>query len=348
MEPNPYVDFKKVREVNQWWMWVNYTLIPNVRVQNWYNGAPPYGLRGYLDDRVNRIIGYAVVRQVREKPGTCHTNKIMRDFVDSCTGQLGVPVFYEDTKTYCQGWKPLLHENCTRMGEFEYMTQEERESRNVNADFSYYSGGGYELRLRGHIDELKERLRTLQQEDWIDNRTRALITEFSFYNAQVNLFGVVKIVAEFVGGGILPYYRVDILSLTREWNVRGYITFACEILFILSTLYYIINSLGILKQMGVRAFFKEAWNIVDVFTIGLSVQTVGESETSPAPPPSPPHCNYTIITSRSVAAEELESAGADQEDRGDEGKQIYFHRERSAYQLLLRVHGLLHCLHVHA
>ena len=276
MEANPYVDFKKVREVNQWWMWVNHTLIPNVRVQNWYNGAPPYGLRGYLDDRVNRIIGYAVVRQVREKPGTCHTNKIMRDFVDSCTGQLGVPVFYEDTKTYCQGWKPLLHENCTRMGEFEYMTQTERESRTLNADFSYYSGGGYELRLRGHIDELKERLQTLQQEDWIDNRTRALITEFSFYNAQVNLFGVVKIVAEFVGGGILPYYRVDILSLTREWNLRGYITFACEILFILSTLYYIINSLGILKQMGVRAFFKEAWNIVDVFTIGLSLQTVGE------------------------------------------------------------------------
>ena len=87
-------------------MWVTHTLIPNVRVQNWYNGAPPYGLRGYLDDRVNRIIGYAVVRQIREKPGTCHTNKLMRDYVDSCTGQLGVPLFYEDTKTYCQGqWR---------------------------------------------------------------------------------------------------------------------------------------------------------------------------------------------------------------------------------------------------
>ena len=46
----------------------------------------------------------------------------------------------------CPGWKPLLHENCTRMGEFEYLTQEERESRTLNADFSHYSGGGYELR----------------------------------------------------------------------------------------------------------------------------------------------------------------------------------------------------------
>ena len=154
---------------------------------------------------------------------------------------------------------------------------------------------------------------TLQQEDWIDNRTRALITEFSFYNAQVNLFGVVKIVAEFVGGGILPYYRVDILSLTREWNVKGYITFACEILFILSTLYYIINSLGILKQMGVRDFFKEAWNIMDVFTIGLSLQTVGLLF-------KPLIDRESNSIARSVAAEELEGPGADQEDRRDSGK----------------------------
>ncbi len=45
--------------------------MPNVRVQIWYNGRQPYGLKGYLNDRVNRLIGYAIVRQVREAPGTC-------------------------------------------------------------------------------------------------------------------------------------------------------------------------------------------------------------------------------------------------------------------------------------
>ena len=44
----------KVKDVNDWWNWINDTVLPNVRVQNWYNGKPPYGLRGYLDDRVNR------------------------------------------------------------------------------------------------------------------------------------------------------------------------------------------------------------------------------------------------------------------------------------------------------
>ena len=56
--------FTKVRDSNDWWTWFDKTLLPNVRVQLWYNQAPPYRLRGYLDDRVNRLIGYAIVRQV--------------------------------------------------------------------------------------------------------------------------------------------------------------------------------------------------------------------------------------------------------------------------------------------
>ena len=69
--PIPYVNFMKVRDANEWWGWLEMVVMPNVRVQPWYNGKPPYGLRGYLDDRVNRIIGYAIVRQTREKVGSC-------------------------------------------------------------------------------------------------------------------------------------------------------------------------------------------------------------------------------------------------------------------------------------
>lgn len=69
--PDPFVDFIQVRDVNEWWHWLETTVKSQVRVQPWYNGKPPFGLRGYLDDRVNRIIGYAIVRQIREERGTC-------------------------------------------------------------------------------------------------------------------------------------------------------------------------------------------------------------------------------------------------------------------------------------
>lgn len=69
--PIPWVNFNKIRDVNEWYGWMNLTVVPNVRVQPWYNGKQPYGLRGYMEDRVNRLIGYAIVRQVREQLGTC-------------------------------------------------------------------------------------------------------------------------------------------------------------------------------------------------------------------------------------------------------------------------------------
>ena len=180
-------------------------------------------------------------------------------------------------RSYCKNWKPLI--DCTDkndiMSEYQYRTQEEREAKADKGDFTLFKGGGYELQLRGHIDALNDKIKTLQLNDWIDNRTRALVTEFSVYNAQVNKFGVVKIVAEQIGGGFLPYYRIDVISLTRQKNLKGYILWFCEVAFILSTLYYIVNSLAILKELGAKEFFQQAWNVADVFTICLSLVAIG-------------------------------------------------------------------------
>ena len=84
------------------------------------------------------------------------------------------------------GWWPLISENCTRMEEFNYKTEKEREAMAFKADYNTYSGAGYELKLKGQIAKLKQRLEILQNNNWIDNRTRALIVEFSVYNAQVS------------------------------------------------------------------------------------------------------------------------------------------------------------------
>ena len=51
--------------------------------------------------------------------------------------------------------------------------------------------------------------------NWIDNRTRALIVEFSVYNAQTEYLTIAKIAAEFVGGGVVTKYRFDPRILFR-------------------------------------------------------------------------------------------------------------------------------------
>ena len=45
---------------------------------------------------------------------------LMRDYVDSCTGNLLLGTLDEDYRTYCKGWLPLISENCTRMAEYEF------------------------------------------------------------------------------------------------------------------------------------------------------------------------------------------------------------------------------------
>ena len=39
--------------------------------------------------------------------------------------------------------------------------------------------------MKGSIGELKDKIEVLQNSSWIDNRTRAVMVEFSVFNAQV-------------------------------------------------------------------------------------------------------------------------------------------------------------------
>ena len=111
---------------------------------------------------------------------------------------------------------------------------------------------------------------SLVENKWIDNRTRAVILEFSVYNAQVNLFGSVTAVAEFVGGGIVPWTLVKSVRLFNKLEGFGYVILLAETLFAVSTFYYTVSVLSTLKKEG-KAFFSNPWNLSDVFTILLSV-----------------------------------------------------------------------------
>jgi len=105
------------------WSWLEQTVLTNVRVQPWYNNESPYGLRGYMNDRVNRIIGYAIIRQIREKPGGCKPPSLVRSAIPACTGEVGIT--NEDSSDYCRGWVPKTvynknTGNCSSADEYTY------------------------------------------------------------------------------------------------------------------------------------------------------------------------------------------------------------------------------------
>ena len=104
-----------------------------------------------------------------------------------CTGEKG-PAF-EDTKNWCLGWVMEGDANCTKKPEYEYETPEESETVGISASPKTYGGGGYVLRIKGYITDMLDNIQLLKEENWIDNRTRSLVLEFSVYNAQVFIIG---------------------------------------------------------------------------------------------------------------------------------------------------------------
>ena len=59
----------QIKSTDNFWNWTINTMIPNLRASQWYNSKQPFGLRGFIDDKASRMMGYATMRQVRIKKG---------------------------------------------------------------------------------------------------------------------------------------------------------------------------------------------------------------------------------------------------------------------------------------
>ncbi len=113
---------------------------------------------------------------------------------------------------------------------------------------------------------------------------------FTFF--QVNLFTLVTCVAEFVGGGVVPYYNIDVMRLFQVTaDIRGTITTLAEvfkadkrskkfissfslfsqILFVFSIFYYTVMILSTAKKEGCRKFCSDTGNLMDCGTVVLSI-----------------------------------------------------------------------------
>ena len=214
---------------------------------------------------------------------------MFRSTIVECTGAGGMD--NEDDKDFCAGWHDWGSPNCTIMDEFKYTSAASLNSSTTTAKYLDYGGGGYVFQIRGYIADLEKRVQesvsfiivtissvkrlrdfgglkkglnitpnsknvrntqqALKEMNWIDNRTRALIVEFSVYNAQTEYLTIAKIAAEFVGGGVVTKYRFDPRILfradTSSFNFNTIVQIA-QILFVvrnrpyMTSLQHVVNS----------------------------------------------------------------------------------------------------------
>ncbi|CAG0905453.1 unnamed protein product [Darwinula stevensoni] len=265
-----------VQDTDKFWQWVHGVVMDEVRAQNWYNGDAPWGLRGFMNDRVNRILGYPIMRQIRVVNDSCTLPWQARNFTH-CAGLSNV--IHEERRDFCVFWKlrsevadPIT--NCS-WDEFKFNTAEDLQGLPIVGMLDVYSGGGYVIRLKGRESEIRDRLQQLQHLEWFDAHTRAVMLEIYTYNAQVNLFGVLRVMAEMLpGGGLKPSWRFDGIRLLQYHTGFGLFVLVCEILYVIFALYFTYRAFRACCK-STRAYLRSYWSYAEMGTVLVAWTAVG-------------------------------------------------------------------------
>ncbi|CAF5227410.1 unnamed protein product, partial [Rotaria magnacalcarata] len=92
-----------ISRISEYWNWLENSFVENIRAQEWYNGQPPSNLSGYINDRSNRLIGWATMRQLRIKPDSCKIEKPVQYLFAHCYDDYSF--FNEEKQSFQPGWR---------------------------------------------------------------------------------------------------------------------------------------------------------------------------------------------------------------------------------------------------
>ncbi|CAF1389386.1 unnamed protein product, partial [Adineta ricciae] len=227
------LDYTKISTVDQYWHWLEKSFVGDLRAQQWYNGDPPRYLAGFIDDKANRLIGWATMRQLRVRSALCE----MQNSISSiCQGDYSVR--NEDRESYAPGWfnrsSQTYHSSVGKA--FRYTSGDELDTYVYVGDHASYASGGYVYEFRGRLNDVQSNVSALHQLGWIDNQTRAVIIQMTLYNANVELFTGVTFLAEFLSStGVSTSARFEPITF---YAFRSIFELVCIIIYMLVILYF--------------------------------------------------------------------------------------------------------------
>ena len=73
-----------------------------------------------------------------------------------------------------------------------YSTSEALSGSSYSGNVDTYNGGGFYVDLRPTPEETHAIINNLKKNRWVDRATRAIMIDFTIYNANINLFCVIK------------------------------------------------------------------------------------------------------------------------------------------------------------
>ncbi|OON13657.1 PLAT/LH2 domain protein, partial [Opisthorchis viverrini] len=260
--------FTEMNTVEDFYAWARTTLIPRLRAKRWYNRDPPLYMRGFLEDRTDRIIGYGLMRQLRVRPHSCNVYKMVTPVIKYCYATYDM--FRQDEQAYGVGWIPFQGDDYRNnsMLEFQYSTASELDGVPYMGETNWYSGGGYSHMLRGTLEDMLKAIDFLESVHWIDFCTRAVIVQLTVYNPNINLFAIITVLIEKPGvGTLIPTYRIETANLFGTTGSQASaLEIGFQVAYILALLCYLVKEIRNLYKQRC-GYFREMWNYIEWFII---------------------------------------------------------------------------------
>ena len=196
--------FKTISTVDDYWNWLEKNFIRNLRAQKWYNDQQPRDLSGYMNDKTNRLIGWATMRQLRVKSIRCPDQQIILDCQDDYS------FLNEEKGSFHPKWSTIQEEEYSPSMLKAFRYQSDADTYIYVGEHETYNAGGYIYEFRGSLSDLRSNISELHQLGWIDDKTRGIIIQITLYNPNVQLFTSVTLLLEFLStSGISPQVRFE-------------------------------------------------------------------------------------------------------------------------------------------
>ncbi|XP_075545246.1 polycystin-2-like isoform X1 [Dermacentor variabilis] len=250
--------------LDNFWSFVEDVMLGALYWENWYNNQSTLA-----DDRnilyENRLLGSPRIRQLRVRNDSCNVHSDFKKAITQC---------FDNYSPHFEDKGPFGLMNGTA---WTYHTEKALNGADHWGLLSSYSGAGYYADLGITKEAATQVMAELKENLWIGRATRAVFLDFTVYNANVNLFCVIKLVFEFPAtGGMIPSWSFRTVKLLRYVSVSDYFIMACEFFFTLFILYYIVEEVLEIKSNR-TSYFKSIWNILDILVILISLVCIGFS-----------------------------------------------------------------------
>ena len=190
--------------------------------------------------------------------------------------------FDEEDRTHLNlpGWQPFTGSvqwaNLTDVcpAPWRYVPSESSQESPSWGLFHVYDGGGYVANLGYTNSTARPVISTLHKFGWIDRQTRAILLQFSIYNANTGYLSIATYYFEILPTGYgNPFSTIDTLLLTSTRTGFYQFYLICQLLFIIMVFLFVLKEIYKIYRKRCT-YFRDVWNWVEILQIFFSFLVV--------------------------------------------------------------------------